>query len=127
MTDITEQLRALEKRVAFLEKLEQQLMFNVAGTTKTIATGIITKETGKITWHKVAVESGLGDDLDTINGGVAGDILLLTAATGSAITLKDGTGNLLLTGDLALNSVSDLACLFYRGTNWYEVSFSDIS
>jgi hypothetical protein len=127
MTDITEQLRMLEKRVAFLEKLEQQLMFNVAGTTKTIAGGIITKETGKITWHKVEVQLGFVDDLDTINGGIAGDILFISSASANVITLKDGTGNLLLTGDLALNSVSDLACLFYRGTNWYEVSFSNIA
>ena len=127
MTDITEQLRALEKRVAFLEKLERQLMFNVAGTTKIIASGEITKETGKITWHVVQVQTGFTDDLDTINGGAVGDILFLSPANASAVTLKDGTGNLLLTGDLLLNHVSDLACLFYRGTNWYEVSFSNIA
>ena len=126
MTDITEQLRALEKRIAFLEKLERQLMFNVAGTAKTIASGIITKETGKITWHLINGESGFSDNLDTINGGAVGDILFLTMGN-MPIVLKDGTGNLLLTGDLTLDNVADLAVLFYRGTNWYEVSFSNIA
>lgn len=131
MSDIAERLldkiNALQRRVDKLERQSGYRLFNVAGTVKTIDTGVITKDAGKIAWHVVKVESGLSDDLDTINGGVAGDILFLSPAASSAVTLKDGTGNLLLTGDLLINNVADLVTLFYRGSNWYEVSFSNIA
>jgi len=130
MREVTDRLidriNELQRRVDKLERRGGYRLFNVAGTTKTIASGVITKEAGKITWHVVDGQTGLSDDLDTISGGAAGDILFLTMGN-MPIVLKDGTGNLLLTGDLTLGNVADLAVLFYRGSNWYEISFSNIA
>jgi hypothetical protein len=104
-------------------------LYDVAGTTKTISAGVITKGAGRITWHKVDTEGAAAtDDLDTINGGAEGDILFLSTLDNARdVVLKDATGNLRLTVDLGLNSAADLACLIYIGGLWREVSFSDIA
>lgn len=104
-------------------------LFDAAGTTKTISAGVITKGSAKITWHKVDTEGAAAtDDLDTISGGAAGDILFLSTVDNARdVTLKDNTGNLRLTGDLLLNSASDFVGLFNDGTNWREIGFSDIA
>lgn len=104
-------------------------VFDSAGSTKTISGGVITKDSGRITWHKVDTEGAAAtDDLDTISGGAAGDILFLSTVDNARdVVLKDNTGNLRLTADLGLNSAADLACLAYLGGVWRQVSFSDIA
>lgn len=76
-------------------------------------------------WHKL---SGGTRDLLTINGGVAGQRLLLNAATNSdQITLKDGTGNLRLNSDFTTTNSQNYIELIFDGTNWCELSRSQNS
>lgn len=66
------------------------------------------------------------DDLDTITGGLEGQIIVL-ASTSSAqsITLRDGVGNLDIVGSFTLTHTSDTITLMRRGTTWREISRSD--
>ena len=87
----------------------------------TIASGVITV-TGKL--HTVDTESDAStDDLDTINEGRLGQIVILRAANdGRTIVCKDGTGNLRLSGDFSLTHTEDGIVLINDGTNWIELS-----
>lgn len=90
----------------------------------TIASGAITK-TKSI--HTVDTEAAAAtDDLDTINGGADGDLLVLRAANSArTVVCKDGTGNLKLAGDFSLDNTEDTITLLFDGTNWHELSRSD--
>ncbi len=89
----------------------------------TIASGAITATRSYIS---VDTESTAAtDDLDTINGGAEGDLLIIRAADDAhTVVLKDGTGNLKLAGDCALDSVHDRITLQHDGVNWVELSRS---
>ncbi len=91
---------------------------------KTIASGAITIDS---MYHKVETESGAAtDDLDTINGGTLGQILILkTNDSSHDVTLKDGTGNLNLAGDFTLDNGQDTITLLCEGTQWNEVARSN--
>lgn len=66
------------------------------------------------------------DDLDTISGGVSGDVLILAAVNSArTVVCKDGTGNMALSGDFSLNNTEDRLVLMYEGTTWFELSRSD--
>lgn len=90
----------------------------------TIASGAITVTQ---TMHSVDTESDASnDDLDTINGGETGDILILTsAANNRTVLVKDGTGNLRLAADFALNHTQDTITLLKRENIWIQISASD--
>jgi hypothetical protein len=94
-------------------------------TDLTIAGGAITATKG---WHKVDTESSAAtDDLDTINGGTAGQIVILgTVASTRDVTLKHATGNILLNGgaDFPLLFTRYRCVLQYDGTNWCEIGRS---
>ena len=94
-----------------------------SSTVLTIAAGVITVTKS---YHQVDTEGGAGtDDLDTINGGVTGDMLILrSTAGGRDVTVKDSTGNLLLEGDFTLSTTSDTITLFFDGS-WRELSRSN--
>ncbi|WP_373081172.1 hypothetical protein [Zhongshania sp.] len=88
--------------------------------------GVITI-TGAGHW-RVEAETGTADDIDTINGLAPGAIATFSIASGGdTITFKDGTGNLRLAGDFALNDGSDTITLrqFQEGANLIEISRSD--
>jgi len=93
------------------------------GTELTIAGGIVTA-TG--TWHIVDTEgNAASDNLDTINGGVAGCLLLLnTANSGRDVTVKHATGNIHLasSADFAMASTAYRLLLSYTGSAWHEIS-----
>jgi hypothetical protein len=97
-----------------------------AAAELTIASGAVTKTGG---YHKIDTEAdAASDDLDTINGGVEGDLLILRAENSSRdVVVKDGTGNLKLAGDMTLDHVEDRIVLQYDGTNWCELSRSNNS
>ena len=70
------------------------------------------------------------DDLDTINGGVFGQMLIIRAASSSrTVVCKDGTGNLELAGDFSLTHNRDvlvLLCIAESGSyRWIELTRSD--
>lgn len=98
-----------------------------AATELTIASGVITATQS---YHRIDTQSdGATDDLDTINGGTEGDILVIRAENGARdVVCKDATGNLQLAGgDFTLNNVQDMLMLMYDGSNWCEISRSDNS
>jgi len=87
-------------------------------TTLTISSGAITVTR---TRHLVDTEASASyDDLDTINGGVAGDVLVLQSVTSARIVMvKHGTGNIFLNGyDVFLDNPRKALTLLYDGTLW---------
>ena len=91
----------------------------------TIASGVIT-----VTGANAFIDtegSASTDDLDTINGGSSGDILICTANNGSrTVVLKDGSGNLKLAGDFSLDTINDKIVLIKNSSgNWCELSRSN--
>ncbi len=89
-------------------------------TNLTLATDTVTVTQ---TYHTVDEEGTAVDDLSTINGGAAGDILVLRGYdTDYLVTAKDGVGNLKLAGDFAFTSVNDTLTLLFDGTNWLEIA-----
>ena len=66
------------------------------------------------------------DDLDTINGGKPGDVLILRAENADHIViLKNGIGNLHLAGNFYLDNIRDTIQLVYDGSYWLELSRSN--
>lgn len=95
-----------------------------ASTELTIATGAVTATK---TYHTIDTEGdAASDDLDTISGGRAGQLLVVQANNGArTVVLKDGTGNLKLSGDISLDNNEDTATLISDGTNWYLLASSN--
>lgn len=90
----------------------------------TIASGIITITNN---FHKIETEGGAAsDDLNTINGGVTGQILVLMAYDSAhTVILKDNTGNLKLSADITLDESYDTATLIFNGTFWCLLASSN--
>lgn len=79
-------------------------------------------------YHTVTLSSGTSANLETIEGGdIAGQILILTAASGKTITVLDGDDNIQLYVDRILDSPQDTLTLIYDdGTeDWFEISYSN--
>jgi len=96
-------------------------------TELTIAAGEITV-TGyvKFRYHTVDTQAdAASDELDIINGGNVGEIMILRAEnSGRTIVLKDGA-NLILQGDFSLDSSSDSIVLLCHASGvWVELSRS---
>ena len=79
------------------------------------------------TYHTIDTEAdAASDDLDTISGGIEGDILVIRANnTARTVVAKDGTGNLALAGDFTMDNSEDSLTLLFDGSNWLELSRSD--
>ncbi len=97
-----------------------------AVSTLTIAAGVVTATRSH---HALDTESAAAsDDLDTITAGTGlsdGFVLILRPANvARVVTVKDGSGNLLLNGDYVLNATDRTLTLVYDGTNWREVGRS---
>lgn len=94
----------------------------------TISAGVITVTQ---THTKIETEGAAAtDDLDTINGGTDGDIIILRATNAAhTVVVKDGTGNIFTAGDFSLTAQSDTIMLLCAGAggNWFELSRSDNS
>lgn len=95
-----------------------------AATELTIATGAITAVQS---YHRVDTEADAAtDDLDTINGGTEGDILIIRAENDARTVSVTEAGNIVLSAaPFALDNVQDTLTLLYDGTNWLEISRSD--
>ena len=96
------------------------------GTTLTISAGAITV-TGS--HHKIDTEGAAAtDDLDTINGGSDGDLLVLRAYNSAhTVVVKHGTGNIYLDGstDFSLDHYFDTITLHKRSGDWMMISKSN--
>lgn len=95
-----------------------------ASSELTIAAGAVTATKS---YHTIDTESdAASDDLDTISGGRAGQMLIVQANNSArSVVLKDGTGNLKLSGDITLDNAEDTATLVSDGTSWYLIATSN--
>jgi len=99
-----------------------------APTTLTIATGAVTATRS---YHKIDTEAAAAsDDLDTINGGVDGNILILRCvASARDVVVRDNAGNIQLAGgvNFTLGNLRDRLVLQYdaEAAEWLELSRSD--
>jgi len=78
-------------------------------------------------FHTVDTESdAASDDLDTINGGQAGQLLVFRAIhSNRTVVAKDSTGNLLLAGDFSMDNEQDTLTLMRGNLDfWIELSRS---
>ena len=92
-------------------------------TTLTIASGAVTKTQS---YHSIDTEGAAAtDDLDTINGGTAGDLIYLKAADGThTVVLKHGTGNIVTPdgNDYSLDDANKAVALIYDSAGtWHLV------
>lgn len=95
---------------------------------------ILTIDTGEVTktqsHHAIAAESGTEDDLETINAGADGEVLLLRADTGDTIILKHDVGNIYnpLGEDVEITD-SNYALLISNGIDFvvYASGYSEIA
>jgi len=96
----------------------------VAGTEKTVATGVITVDPdlgdGEMHYAVDTQSDASTDDLDTINGGVTGDVISLYLANSARVVkLKHLTGNISLPRGSDFDLRADMAVMLrYNGTNW---------
>jgi hypothetical protein len=89
----------------------------------------LTIASGAVVWtgnnHTIDTESDAAtDDLATITATNArtGDLVVLAPENvARVVTVKDGTGNLLLNGDYALDATDATITLRYDGSNWVEL------
>jgi len=99
---------------------------NLDSDELTIAAGVVTATKSK---HTVDTQDDdPTDDLATINGGTAGDVLIITTADdGRDVTVKDGTGNIQAPADCVLDDTDDTFMATYDGTNWLQLSCNNNS
>lgn len=95
-------------------------------TTLTLATDAVTVTQS---YHAIDTEAAAATDncatLTAGTGVAAGFVLHLRAANvAHVVTMKDGTGNLLLNGDYAMSTTDATISLIYDGTNWRELGRS---
>ena len=97
------------------------------GSTLEIASGVITITHSL---HEVEVQGASGNDnLDTINGGISGQILILRAFNGArTVTLRNDEGNIYLPSgsDFALDTAEDVAVLLKDENDWYAIVTASI-
>lgn len=97
-----------------------------ASSELTIASGVVTATPGCFSLDTES--NAASDDLDTITAGTGvaeNSIVVLFAENVSrVVTVKDGTGNILLNGDCSLSANDSTLTLIYNGTNWREVARS---
>jgi hypothetical protein len=75
----------------------------------------------------VSGEGGAADDLVTISSPTAGRLLILQMAGAGTITVKNGTGNIILAGsDFVMDNTRDrLVLIGNAGLNWVELCRSN--
>jgi hypothetical protein len=91
-------------------------------TELTISAGAITITGGQ---HTVDTEGdAASDDLDTINGGISSNFVLLRAEnTARTVVIKNATGNIhtIAGNDVTLDDIEKAALIFFDGTNWLVI------
>lgn len=95
-------------------------------TTLTLATDAVTVVQS---YHAIDTEAAAATDncaTLTAGTGVAAGFMVHVRAANVAhvVTMKDGTGNLLLNGDYAMSTTEATISLIYDGTNWRELGRS---
>ena len=111
--------------------MNEQIRDNLTFLKTNIALGAaeaVSVESGVIirtqTYHKVLGEGDAVDNVDSIMGGVEGDIIIIRPA-GYTITLKDCTGNLVLGADIVLSNDGAHAMLICNDAgNWVKFQWA---
>jgi len=90
---------------------------------KELATGIFT--TTQV-FHSIDGEGDTDDTLVTIQGGNAGELLIIRPDDDAATITVADTGNIILAGDadFVMSDIADTMFLLFDGTNWLELSRS---
>jgi len=121
------EIRKLKKKMAELETSEHRHpIINLGAPAElTIAAGVVTRTQSN---HTIDTQADAAtDDLDTILGGINGDLLIIRAANSSrTVVVKDGTGNIQLAGDFTMDNADDVLMLIFYG-NWLEIAGSNNS
>lgn len=119
------QVQQVNGSMVTLGTLQPQILKLTHGGFLTIASGVIT---ATASFHYVDTEGGAAsDDLDTINGGSTGQILILQSASSSrTVVIKNGTGNIDCKADISLDKNRDAIALIYgNGNHWERFGFGD--
>ena len=105
--------------------LEDAGMINCAepATALTVTTLTITVTQ---TYHTVDT-SVAAQNIETINGGTAGDFLVLQTNNINDLDVDEGGNIQLGSGTRVLSDPDDLILLFYDGNNWLELSYANNS
>jgi len=109
--------------------IQVDLIFKAA-TELTIASGAIAATQAA---HTIDTESdAASDDLDSITGGTAEEIIFLRAANAArTVVLKHAIGANLIAcpagRDISLAESTDFAALYHNGTQWLVVGFSTLA
>ena len=97
-----------------------------SGGELTISSGVVTITSSL---HNIDTEaSAATDDLDTINGGMDGQRLVISANSSTrTVIVKDLTGNLQINSDFSMTNQADRLELIYDEATsfWYEVARSN--
>ena len=97
----------------------------VSGTSSqlTISNGAVTRDKMN---HSIKGEGGVSDDLDTINGGVNGALLLIyPEIAAQKITIKHGAGNIVTSNGADYLIPDDgIALLWYDDSKWRMIGSS---
>lgn len=95
----------------------------VTSQTLTIASGAATIIWADVPFVYIDTEASAGtDDLDSLSGGRTGEVYYLRMFnSGRVPTLKDGTGNIQVGSDLALNSTRLIAPLLFTSSEYVLV------
>ena len=92
------------------------------GKELTIASGVITITHS---YHQIDTESDASsDNLNTINGGTDGQILILRTSSNSRdVVVKNDDGNIIISDgdDHTLGTSNSIIVLLKNGNNWYEL------
>jgi hypothetical protein len=103
------------------------LTLNGSGAVQTISGGVLTLGDDSVVYVDTEAAAA-SDDLDTINTGEDGRIIILRASVSArTVVCKDGTGNMKLAGDFTMDNREDSITLRYDSaiSAWIEVSRSD--
>jgi len=95
------------------------LPFEVYSPIHTLTPALVTVDT---------FEAAASDDLDSIDGVSlrTGAIAILRAANSArTVVVRDGVGNLKLSGNFSLDHAEDTIMLVFTGTDWLELSRSN--
>ncbi len=129
LIDMLGDIKDNQLRLSRLERREFRQRHLNAGKIRdlTIATGAITIRNTDSFIRLDTESAGATDELDTINGGFEGLILILSSKSGTRVpTIQDFTDNILLSGNFALDNVQDSLMLIKSGaTNWVELTRSN--
>lgn len=118
------EIRLLREIVGKIMDADTRIHLGRAQTVQ-VAAGVMTPSAHS--HYRVQPETGLSDEVNTITGTHAGQQIVLFPLTDTDITIKDGTGNITLTGgDAVLDANHKNITVIYSDAleQWFETARS---